>query len=227
MLRARQNVALLDWIKQLLFPIHCLNCHKESDWICLDCLEELTILNDQRCAICKKAAVGGICVRCRKTTGLDGIIAPLDYQSPLVRDVVSVAKYQGGWDALICLITALEEYFIRKLPEGDWCYTFVPQTKTRYLERGYNQSEILARQLSRGKMFSGLVKTKETATQASLTRKQRQLNLKNAFRLKGKPPEQVVICDDVITTGSTLSAVARLLKRSGAKRVWAITLAHD
>jgi ComF family protein len=171
--------------------------------------------------------VNGLCSKCRQTTRLDGVIAPFDYQNPLIRAALTAAKYNNGWDAIICLWAALSDEIIRRLPRGDWHYAYIPQTKKREAWRGYNQSEILAKLLSKGEVFSGVKKIRETAAQASLTKAERITNLKNAFKVIDRPPEEIVLCDDIVTTGSTLSALARLLRKAGAKRIWAITLAHD
>lgn len=227
MLRARQSRSVLDWFKRLLFPVYCLGCGSESDWICPQCLKQLEIMSDRRCAICKKAAIGGLCPKCRKLTQLDGVIAPLDYQNPLIKQVLSTAKYDGGWDAITCLSAALHEEIIRRLPEGDWHYAYIPQTKQRSAKRGYNQSEIFTKLLANERIFLGIKKIRETAAQATLTKAERKTNLKDAFKIVDKPPEEIVLCDDVITTGSTLSAVVRPLRKAGAKRIWAVTLAHD
>lgn len=109
--------------------------------------------------------------------------------------------------------------------------SFVPLSKARQKERGYNQSEILAKQISK-RLFIPceklLEKTAETKKQHELSAKERMSNLNNAFSLskdadiKGKT---VLLCDDVKTTGATLKECEKLLLKSGAKDVYCICIA--
>jgi ComF family protein len=101
------------------------------------------------------------------------------------------------------------------------------------LERGFNQSELLARVLSRRTgipVLNALERRKPTAPQAGLTRAQRRSNVAGAFeasrrrdRIDGR---HVLLIDDVLTTGATASACAAVLKRAGARRVTVLTLAR-
>ncbi len=105
--------------------------------------------------------------------------------------------------------------------------TPVPLTKTKLLKRGFNQSEILAKTISEltgYKIFNGLEKIKETKDQAELEFKERLQNLKFAFKLKEKPPQYVILIDDIKTTGTTLKECARLLKENGTKEIIALTI---
>ena len=99
-------------------------------------------------------------------------------------------------------------------------------------ERGYNQSELLAKEvgLRTGlSVFDNLKKVKETDRQKKLTAKERRENLKGVFdvvradEIKGK---NVLVIDDVYTTGATINECARVLKRAGARKVYSITAAQ-
>jgi len=114
--------------------------------------------------------------------------------------------------------------------------TSVPLTNKRLRSRKYNQSAILAQELARklNKKCNNLLlkKTKETKVQAGLSKKDRQKNLKNAFKVNPRYKEQltaknILIIDDVYTTGSTLNECARTLKREGfTGKIYGLVLAR-
>jgi len=109
----------------------------------------------------------------------------------------------------------------------------VPLHPRRERARGYNQALLLARELARSLELpldsSLLIRTRDTPSQTGLTPRQRRLNVRGAFavtprsRVKGK---RILLIDDVATTGATLDACARALKRAGAARVEAVTVAR-
>jgi len=111
----------------------------------------------------------------------------------------------------------------------------IPLHYKRLVQRKYNQSALLAKELGklshRYVLFDGLIKTKNIAPQASLERKDRKKNVSNAFDinpkhkniLKGK---NILLVDDVMTTGSTVSECAKALKKAGVKKVFVVTLSR-
>lgn len=218
------------WLTKLVFPVFCLGCSLEGEWICSTCHRSLSLLDEKRCAICKKAANSGLCTSCQAKTGLDGVVAMLDYHQPIVSQLVGAIKYRHQTDALQFFVRKFERLIDRRLPSGETVITFVPQATRRHHERGFNQAELLALHLAKDAQPVQLLdKIAETPPQAQLNKKDRENNLKKAFQLRsGKTwPERVLICDDVITTGTTLSRVAKLLRKKGVEHIWAVTIAHD
>jgi competence protein ComFC len=141
-------------------------------------------------------------------------------------------KYEGlfslsdqlfGWLSGLCIKEDLKFDLI----------TFVPLSRKRLTQRGYNQSEILAKKVSRnlGISFGSTLKKRiETKPQVGLGRKERLKNLENAYFFKGGQEPKgktVAIIDDVITTGATLNQCAKALKAAGAKKVWGLTIAKE
>ena len=123
---------------------------------------------------------------------------------------------------------------VRCVRRDSWpeCLIPVPLASGRYRERGYNQAIELGRCLERTlglPMHTHVVmRTRETVEQASLSQKERRKNVRRAFVVNGRLQEKhVAIIDDVVTTGSTVNEVARVLRHAGAKRVevWAVARA--
>jgi len=109
--------------------------------------------------------------------------------------------------------------------------TFVPSTQKRIKERGYNQAAEMAKEFAaivNLPFAEVLLKTKETPHQIDLTKEQRLKNLTGSFSIIDKwlvKNKSVLIIDDVFTTGSTMSACAKVLKKAGANKVYCLTLA--
>lgn len=129
------------------------------------------------------------------------------------------------------LARALSEYMLDTLIYSDWdvdCFTFVPMDEKRLKKRGYNQSELLAAELSE---FTSkpclplLQKIRPTPNQAKLDKEERMKNLEGAFRTVVKIPNHVVLVDDVFTTGATANECAKTLKKGGASVVYVLTFA--
>ena len=102
----------------------------------------------------------------------------------------------------------------------------VPLHRARLRERGFNQAELLAKELGLEVDLSLLRRRKNTPSQTGLSRSQRTLNLSAAFEVRGTPPDCVLVVDDVYTTGATLHEIAKTLKRAGTSRVEVLTVAR-
>jgi ComF family protein len=106
----------------------------------------------------------------------------------------------------------------------------VPTATQRARQRGYDQADLLARELSEilGLPHQYLLSRLGQARQVGTGRKQRAAQLAKAFRVKGRVPinSHIMLVDDVVTTGATLEAAATILKKAGAKRVDAVIFAQ-
>ena len=102
-------------------------------------------------------------------------------------------------------------------------------------KRGYNQSELIAKQIAKNipnlKLESHiLLKTKENKTQSSLNKKQRQENVKDVYKLQNAEKikeKNIILFDDIYTTGATVNECARVLKLGGANKIAVLTIAKD
>lgn len=230
---------MLQSLTRLLFPADCVSCQAEGDWLCETCRADLVMTRAERCRICGKGQFSGrgICASCQKTTGLDGVVSLFEYSQMAAGRLIKVGKYREQADALRFFAATYRTKLLRALPDEDWVFSFAPLSRDRFAQRGFNQAELIAR-LVAGDDFPVqplFKKLAATAHQADLDGQERRANLKKAFSLVATPPfdstqgkpAKLVICDDVITTGTTLGRLAKLAKKNGAEQVWALTLAHS
>ena len=105
----------------------------------------------------------------------------------------------------------------------------IPLHRHKEFERGYNQSEIFAKGLGKALnckvLGNGLTRTRNTKSQTELNHEERRANVANVFKINTKPPEIVLLVDDVITTGATLESAAEVLSKNGVKDIRVICLA--
>ena len=110
----------------------------------------------------------------------------------------------------------------------------VPISKNRKKERGYNQSYLIAKEISKNIDIylnnKCLEKVKNIVAQSTLTKEERNFNIKGAYNIKSRQDienKKIIIFDDIYTTGSTVNECCKLLKRNGAKDILVLTLAKD
>ncbi len=111
----------------------------------------------------------------------------------------------------------------------------VPIHKKRLNGRGYNQSELLAREISRKlkniQFFNKLlIKTENNVAQSTLTKEERILNVKNIYKVQNNnliKEKSIILLDDIYTTGNTVNECSRLLKENGAREIGIFTISKD
>lgn len=152
----------------------------------------------------------------------DSTYAPFIYQGAtryLILGLKSNAEYKNARSLGLLLAEGLKQH--ASLPD---CIMPVPLHKTRYRQRGFNQVIEIARTVSKELQLpldmNSCVRHRDTPHQTRLTAKQRRKNIKNAFIVQ-KPIQarHIAIIDDVMTTGSTVHELARVLKKAGVTRV--------
>ncbi len=229
------------FVLDTLFPKRCLACEAEGEFICLDCKACLKTLEFQRCIVCQKPApFGQTHPRCLTPFGADGLISFFDYHDEKVSQILIKGKYSF----LPEVYKILGEMMAKKLQtDANFSYltsyiqnpTFVPIPlhSRRKRWRGFNQAEILCHSLSEHLSLpcaNVLVRCKPTAVQKNLKKEARQKNIADAFKLAPGADihnKNIILIDDVATTGATLLEAAKILKRNGADKVFCLTIARD
>lgn len=245
-------------ILDFIFPKYCVNCKKFGDFLCSDCFSRLSFDTKNICLACGKPTYNGLThPGCIRKYDIEGSFTALVY-GPIVKKMIFQFKYEPHLTSLKSLLGDLfyesliqyEEFSkILKHPKStsfseaaqvqddksELILVPIPLSSKKLRKRGYNQAEILAKELSKKfglKVIDCLERVKDTKTQVGLNKKERQENIKGAFRIKSKysanfKNSRVILVDDVLTTGSTFSEAASVLKHSNVRQVWAVALAKE
>jgi len=229
-----QLVKLKRIALDLLFPCWCIGCGREGSLICPSCQRKLPPIEPPLCPQCGIPQPDGIlCSIClNQRYAIDGIRSLFRFEG-VVRQVIHHLKYKN-------LRTAAEPaaellwFYLADNPISGEVLTPVPLHRKRLRERGYNQSELLARELGKISdlpvVTDCLIRRQYASPQArAASAGERHKNVAGAFScrncsLKNK---KVILMDDVATSGATLDACAAALKDAGAASVWGLTLARE
>ena len=216
----------------LVLPLSCAVCHREGSLLCEECEPSLQKLEQPYCSVCARPGQHGVCPHCAiETRGFDCISAPYLFEGA-VREIVHAFKYRGVRAAAPTLGGLLVSYLKGSSIPADVIVP-VPLHPSSERERGYNQSELIARVVAveAGLPFGrrALRRLRKTAPQVSMADYgQRRRNIEKAFEcVQDLEGERVLLIDDVVTTGSTMSACAEALKAAGARSVWGLALARQ
>jgi len=222
-----------------LFPKRCVSCGAFGKYICNKCFLEIEFVEKPICPICQRQAIGGkIHPKCAGKFRLDGLVVACNYKGP-IKFAVRKVKYKWVYDIEKVLVDLLASQIWKfDLPQKSILVP-IPLHKKRKNWRGFNQAEILAKTLSKKFNVSysdSLIRTIDTKTQVGLTRDERKDNVKGAFSLRlSRHPEldsgsrlrdkNVILVDDVYTSGATMMEASKVLKKAAAKNVWAMAVA--
>ena len=219
----------VDWI----YPPNCGGCQKFGERWCIDCQNKVTPVGPHVCSRCGNFTTdGGLCPNC--SASLPPYLALRSwgiFVGPL-REAIHKLKYHHDIGLGEALASHLIDLFLSTGWEVD-LITPVPLNASRLQERGYNQSALLARPLSQITHVryqpAAVVRIRNTRSQVGLNAHERIENVRDAFIsqpqiIKGK---NILLIDDVTTTGATISACARALMDAGAGSVYGLTLARS
>jgi len=224
----------VDFVLDLLFPKRCVSCGKFGGYICSTCFLKIEFVENPVCPECQRQAIGGRThPGCSRRFGLDGLVVSCKYRGP-IRKAIKKIKYRFAADIHKILVSLIADSIWRFSLPKNIILVPIPLHKLRRNWRGFNQAELLASDLA--KRFEEnflpnlLVRTVDTLTQVGLSRDERRKNIKGAFvvnqNLKIKN-QNFILVDDVFTTGSTMMEAAKVLKKAGAREVWAMAVALD
>ena len=223
--------------KELLFPRRCAVCDDITDRpgepVCRECIKKIAYIKEPCCMKCGKELQGGdkeFCNDCaRRSHIFTGGTALYDYGS--MSDSVFRFKNKGRIE--------YADFYGRELArrKGAWLQMVkpdalipVPIHASKKRSRGYNQAELIARALSE---YTGIPvntsfigRCKKTGPLKDLTEQERQNNLKKAFKILQNDVklDTIVIIDDIYTTGSTIDAMAQVLKEAGVSGIYFLAL---
>lgn len=218
---------VLEGIISTVAPPLCVNCEKEGSMLCLSCAKAVEPL-PAACFRCGALDARGICAKCRYTTKLNAVFMACLYQGS-VQNLVRSLKY----DHCRIAVNPMTEIMNERLPRlgGNWYLMGLPSATTRVRARSFDHSKLLAEKFAKtvGYKYIEPVNRLGQSRQVGSKKLDRMNQLAHAFWVKN--PRQVkgrniIVVDDVITTGASVSALAQVLKKAGAKKVVAMSFAH-
>lgn len=204
-----------------LFPTTCVSCKKIGDVLCEQCLSNVPVEHQRR----------------------GDVISVFSYQSPIIRRALWSLKYKNNKKIARVLAAILYDALLEDMSDQknfirthSFLLIPLPLHKKRKRQRGYNQSELLCKELSLMDSLSFILKKdvlyrdRDTPSQTTLrNKKERFKNVHNCFSVKN-PREvrgkHIILVDDITTTGATLNEAIKTLRKAGAKKVVAYTVAH-
>jgi ComF family protein len=215
--------------------------------VCEECLAAMRPIGIVTCAICGERLLSPYivssearCEMCRRAEPPFARAAAYGSYERGLRELLHLLKYEGVLPAADVLgrmlgqaITGLEAAF----GDAPILVVPVPLHRSKLRQRGFNQAELIAQAALKARARDGsmilnarvLERRRPTQSQTGLTRHQRRENVRGAFAV-AKPDEvsgrEILVVDDVYTTGTTLSECARILRRAGASKVWVATVAR-
>ncbi len=230
-------MGLLDFI----FPKYCVNCKKFGDYLCSNCFSRLSFDTKNICLVCGRPSYNGLTHPiCKKRSTPDGVFTGVVFNK-ISKKLIYQFKYRPYLSGLSVFIADLlydsliqnEEF--NRISGLSLILVPIPLSKAKYKKRGYNQAEILAKELGKKlnlEVLDCLERTKETVTQVGLSKNERKENIKGAFVVKKKYEESlknmnILIIDDVLTTGATIYEATMVLKKSGSSKIWGVAFARE
>lgn len=240
------------FILDLLFPKACFSCGREGSYICPACLKQIEINSHSRCFICgRRSPDNRTCQECKRKTNLTGVLTASSWDNQILRQLIYEYKYRFIKDLAKPLsqimINYLEADQLITCAMDKLIFTSVPLHRQRLQWRGFNQAELLAKEVANhfeAPITQLLERSRNTQPQAEIKKqKERKSNIKGAFSLnKTFAPlraegaiinnlpllkeKTVIIVDDITTTGSTLEECAMALKPLKPKEIWGLILAR-
>lgn len=220
-------------ISRIFFPERCARCGEIIPIYyidCPNCEEKKTYIGNDFCEHCGNEKGSCLC-KSNISVPLPHIVGVYLYSDD-VREKIHAMKFHKRWVFTFTFAEDMAKRVKDVYPDISFDgVTFVPMTKSDQKHRGYNQSKLLAKNLAHSlsvPLMDCLRKTRSTKKQHTLTGEERKSNLKGAFTV-GTPADvvgkTVLLCDDIKTTGATLSECVRVLLSSGAKDVYCVCIA--
>lgn len=221
---AETLIHIFNKILDFLFPKKCLGCGTRNVFLCDNCLKLLPLI---------EAPLFGI-----KIDGVKEIFASTYYESEIVKKAIRLLKYHG----IKSLAKPLANLIYLRLgsailenavnPNKSLMIP-IPLSQNKLRKRGYNQTKLIGQTLSDKLSISFnsnvLYKIRETLSQVEIKDRSKRIeNMLGAFMVKNPEAvkgKNIILVDDIVTTGATLKDAARALKQAGAKKIIAVVVA--
>jgi competence protein ComFC len=225
-------IGLFDFI----FPKRCVVCKKVGKYICIKCRKTIQLL-PQKCSICDRPTIDGIIHPiCQTRHGMDGLITVFQNRG-VIKQAIKTLKYRFVYDLAESLVNLIP--FDNYPTLNNYCSNFklypIPLHPDRFKWRGFNQAEklgqFIAKKLNIQLIDGLLIRQAKRMPQADIARREDRIkNAQGLFISSFKPQTtkllNVLLFDDVWTTGATMKEAAKVLKRNGVKKVWGMTIAR-
>lgn len=220
----------LHYLVSLYAPHECVRCGLEGRVLCEACHSYLSAPPVSQCYRCGSlSSLGRTCAACYRQTGLLSVNCATRYEG-VAKSLVWNLKFERSREAANILGRYMAELY-GELLTNDVLVVPVPTATRRVRRRGYDQAVLIARSFAKhtGLEYSPLLRRLGSQEQKGASRQQRHEQLREAFEVRRFDKlvgRRIILIDDVITTGATLEAAAKVLRRHGALRVGALAFAR-
>ena len=215
---------IVDWI----YPRRCVGCGREGAYICGECEGGMRGVlpicpecgNDNRAGWRHKECESAI----------DRLIVRWRYHG-VVKRLIKKIKFESSW-GMVEEIGRMWTGELATCRGENWVVSSVPMYVKKRKARGFNQAELLGRELAKyigAEYLELLVRNRETVPMFGLKRKEREANVGGSFEVvleEGCLPRKVMLVDDIWTTGSTIRECAKTLRSAGVEEIWGVALAR-
>ena len=229
----------LKLVESLFFPTICGGCGQPGQLLCEECEGKLKFDTLNRCLVCEQLSVyGHTHLSCASDVTPEKFISIFTYQPPFSRMLQKIKYRQKSFSYLEPLLKiACEDLTEKGLEFGDEALVVpIPLHWFKRWQRGFNVADLIGQKIAKEFKLTYkpevLTRTRNTKTQTKLTRPERRKNVAAAFTVPSRfindiKDRDILLIDDVCTTGATLLSAAAALKSAGSGQVWCSALARD
>lgn len=230
---------IFKFLKDLIAPKKCYSCNKEWHFLCEQCLSKIAKF-DSICYCCKGIIDNfDVHKNCLEDVYYDKIIILAHYKNKIISKLIKHLKFYWKKDIWEDFWYYLSELFFENeiyKNTDDYIIIFPPMWFIKKIRKWYNHSEIIAKYISKRTGIKTekklIIKSKQTRQQSTLNRNERLKNLENSFKIHKNKVDKIdkktfIIVDDVISTGTTVNEISKILKEKWAKKIIWLIVASD
>jgi ComF family protein len=208
-------MSLKKLLLNCLFPKQCYGCGISQTWLCRKCFSKIKNYQGQ-----VPRYLEGVC----------NLIIASEYNDLVLKEIIQAFKFNFNIELVIPLAALLYSRISWEVLNKKYLIIPIPLHKKRLAWRGFNQSELIARELSKltgWTINKDLIKIKKTKEQAGLKEAERLKNQAGVFKWTGQnlAGQNIILLDDIITSGATISQAILVLKQAGAGEIIAMAIA--